>query len=871
MIGFPIARQDTALKAALQKYITERYPSEEAIAAVEHGCLWTDSIKRIILLLRGFMASGILSFIFSRRWRVDYGLDLLRQPQTRLAVPYRAKDVPKARSEFSQPDVVIALTYLTYYYGGLDKENLIEAFTSLAQSEEADAEYERWTAGIADMPQSLTCLDGVNLRDKEHFGKEIFPRLQYSKEAINYFLSQCVFPKEMKEFPLKFAASSWDLAHRSTHPVTGFSGTNDSQTVLPLQLEQSNGETHQHTNAKVLENVLSLSNSAVLMQTVFPSGQVSSTSFLGFLASQHESIRVLIDVGAQIIEYTNREVAQKWLTSVTDTDGVQAAVFCDESDELKVITRKGTVEPLKTSIFAKQLDVCLVFLDEAHSRGIDLRLPPNYKAAVTLGAYLTKDRLVQVAFYVNIEIERKIRTLKHLESGASIRVIDIVAWCVTETWSDERRAMSSWAIQGTRFDKHRQLWDTFAEKDDSVMNPDKVNKEWAMQFLEEEALTLEQRYKASLHKKDTQNIDFGNGPFATRIVERYTQFEGGTDPDTGLAEEQEREVAPEIHFERQIEEAGAPVPSKHSIHDALRIFVANGLIAESGAGFQWAFNSLLKITRESSHRNVLGYFPRDIRVTNDFAKVIRDDNAEDKDKYMRGVKYILIGQHSETDPLHIVVISPYEANELWQEINNSEHVTLHLYSPRQSLSSEPLDDFKLCTIPSGKQVPAVPERARISLNLFAGQLFFRSYAEYIAVCRYLGLAWFSTPPGLIVQPDGFVPRSSRERLPKEYLQNGEQWQKTFPSSPVAFLKVLMDRIRYKSGGIDKTHMGKLLGGMILTEEDFPQSRKRRADEISRGHEENQALAAQNAEGEDADMSVADGPTEVGEEDSLMFE
>jgi hypothetical protein len=47
------------------------------------------------------------------------------------------------------------------------------------------------------------------------------------------------------------------------------------------------------------------------------------------------------------------------------------------------------------SPFAEQLDQCLVFLDEAHTRGTDLKLPTYYRAVVTLGTALTKDRLVQ--------------------------------------------------------------------------------------------------------------------------------------------------------------------------------------------------------------------------------------------------------------------------------------------------------------------------------------------------------------------------------------------------------------------------------------------------------------------------------------------
>jgi hypothetical protein len=47
------------------------------------------------------------------------------------------------------------------------------------------------------------------------------------------------------------------------------------------------------------------------------------------------------------------------------------------------------------SPFAKQMDQCLVFLDETHTRETDLKLPASYRAAVTLGPDLTKNRLMQ--------------------------------------------------------------------------------------------------------------------------------------------------------------------------------------------------------------------------------------------------------------------------------------------------------------------------------------------------------------------------------------------------------------------------------------------------------------------------------------------
>lgn len=106
-------------------------------------------------------------------------------------------------------------------------------------------------------------------------------------------------------------------------------------------------------------------------------------------------VQVILDVGAEILELNNLEVAEYWLRMTPDNVGVQAVVFVNESDEICVLDRHGRVDLLQISPFAKQLEGCIIFLDEAHTRGIDLRLPPAYRAAVTLGSAITKDKLVQ--------------------------------------------------------------------------------------------------------------------------------------------------------------------------------------------------------------------------------------------------------------------------------------------------------------------------------------------------------------------------------------------------------------------------------------------------------------------------------------------
>jgi hypothetical protein len=177
------------------------------------------------------------------------------------------------------------------------------------------------------------------------------------------------------------------------HPTTGFSGTNDSRKVLPLSVEHLDLPEQKHTNALVLEYLLQPENTVKLMPPRDASG--SDAERLLTLVKDMKSVRVILDVGAQILELSNLEVAQQWLGMISDLQRTQAVVFFSDRDELSVLDRKGNIEPLQISSFAKQLDVCLVFLDEAHTRGTDLKLPADYRAAVTLGPNLTKDRLVQ--------------------------------------------------------------------------------------------------------------------------------------------------------------------------------------------------------------------------------------------------------------------------------------------------------------------------------------------------------------------------------------------------------------------------------------------------------------------------------------------
>ncbi|KAL4804843.1 hypothetical protein BDV18DRAFT_161935 [Aspergillus unguis] len=819
----PVSRQPELTRKAVIAYILKLDLSEEEIAAVEGDSatsFWTDSTREPLLLLRGLLANGVLaSCLGQKRWRVHFGPDNSRKPSTKLSVPYHAKDNPAPRSEFSHPDVVIVLTCLSHYYGGLGDEDLFMAFEHLLKSDQAEAEYQRWVDDAPGLSRAYRQLNGINLQDRHHCLQHVFPSLRLSKGAIDYFLAHIVFPKEMKEFPDKLSASGWDIGDIKNHPTAGFSGTNDSRVTLPLSVTQLDLPEQNHTNALVLEYLLQPENSVVHGRVRDP-GLSDAQVLLDQAVSLSPPTQVILDVGAQILELTNREVAETWLKMVPNNPSAQAVVFVNDSDEICVLDRTGLVELLHISPFAKHLESCLVFLDEAHTRGIDLKLPPHYRAAVTLGAGITKDKLVQacmrmrklgkgqsVVFYIPQEIEAKILTITEKSSCHAIEVADVLRWAVSETWVEMQRSIPLWAIQGERYERQSRLW-----REARCTGELAMSEEQAEQFLEPESQSIEQRYRPRVGLNDPPFAAPQDSDNIRQILERCREFENINFHSTQLQEEQERQLAPEVEQERQVQRPPSATPEKHFVHEDLRHFVATGVLNRTSMAFKPAFTAL-------EHTSAAKYlraneFPVELLVTTDFAKTIQPPSGKSSvlDDYQRPVQWILTSSayygRKETVK-DMVIISPFEANELRSEVLKSEAVMMHLYAPRQNRTFSPIDNLNLYTIPRNKATLGIPILLRIQLNLFAGQLYISSFQEYREICDFLGVAYYAAPGGVTIAADGFILSS----------ENGNVGQK-FSKSPLMFLKTLMSTIRKDGQEIDKTHLGRLLDGKVLTEEDF---------------------------------------------------
>jgi hypothetical protein len=325
-----------------------------------------------------------------RRWSVDFGLDLNR---SLLAVPYKAKGVPHPSSEFSHTDITILLTCTSYYYSGLTEDQLLISFKTLLRESNATEEYEIWCVSAGNLPQNLRSVNSININDQATFIVRFYDHFRLNKKTIDFFLRKEVFPKHATEYTERMCASGWDIPSTNEERLTiGFSGTNDNRSLLPLTINQEDVPDQQHTNAMVLDLLLRAENQEYFCAVGENNVALSTHGLLKHLAARNPPVHVLVDVGAQILDLSNQAVAKTWLALVPTAVG---CLYFDEDHVPIVLDQLGRSCPLHHCPLIRKMEKMLIFLDECHTRGIDLPIPAGIRALVTLGPRLTKDRLAQ--------------------------------------------------------------------------------------------------------------------------------------------------------------------------------------------------------------------------------------------------------------------------------------------------------------------------------------------------------------------------------------------------------------------------------------------------------------------------------------------
>ncbi|KAJ6020463.1 hypothetical protein N7540_005967 [Penicillium herquei] len=412
-----------------------------------------------------------------------------------------------------------------------------------------------------------------------------------------------------------------------------------------------------------------------------------------------------------------------------------------------------------------------------------------------------------VVFCIPTEIQNRILALRTPDVTSRIKVSEVLEWAVSETWSDVRRSISLWAVQGSRFERQRPLWDNIFTIESSNITPEQVEE-----FLEDEYETIEDRYSPCADDISLLDPEEERSERLELIDQRCREFGNVEHDSAALQEEQERELAPEIECEREVERPPAVPADQHQIHPDLRRLIRKGQLREPSSAWQPAFKAL-RSTSAAMHLNT-DEFPADLLATTDFCRTVKppSGSSSNLDCYQRPVRWVLTFRMTDEQESiregRLIIISPYEANELIDDIRSSTYVTLEVYGPRQNRAFAPLDELKLYTVPHRVKVQ-IPKTLKIQLNLFSGHLYLANYEEYRQVCKFLGVSSVATTPDLVVAADGFI------------VIGNENNRSSFSQSPLKFLRILLSQIRKDARDISRTHMGKIIEGCLLSPSDFP--------------------------------------------------
>jgi hypothetical protein len=409
-----------------------------------------------------------------------------------------------------------------------------------------------------------------------------------------------------------------------------------------------------------------------------------------------------------------------------------------------------------------------------------------------------------VVFLASEEIESKIRERTGRKSDLPIGVDDVLCWSIGETWEDLRKSMPSWAVQGERFERTKGLLRGTATPVGQLR-----------EYLEDESQTLQRRYKPDCHDRGIDYLFRGwgrNNTNINNIIARCKVFGAMSLSAAGLNEEQERELAPEVEEERQIERPPRLTPRRHQVHHALWRLAQTGEVLLDEGAFRPAFLGL--VSTSAAELFEAAQFPADVLVTTDFMHTVEKPASASQhsfvsDSYQRPVQFVLSVPQGRGERFRkLVIISPFEANELFGTIKEKRRVTLHLFSPRMNAAYASLDKLELFNVGHAFNADEISRSATQQLNLFAGSLYLRSIKEYGEICDALGLARCSLREDRQVLADGFIDPPIG------------QWG--LQSSPIPFLRSLLMKIRREGEGIQKTHLGKILNGVRLGMVDFVQ-------------------------------------------------
>ncbi|KAK4693768.1 hypothetical protein P7C71_g3690, partial [Lecanoromycetidae sp. Uapishka_2] len=598
-------------------------------------------------------------------------------------------------------------------------------------------------------------------------------------------------PMSVKENIRPGSDATKSLTSESTSLTVGFSGTNDNKTLLPLNVLQNDLPGLAHTNAEVLTYLLQPRNRGYIPASDRNGKRITERTLLKKL--KDNGIRMLLDAGAQILELDNVSLVRVWLEVDHEAE---AGVFFGEDGRARIVYQDGKQQPLSASPFLNNLGACVVYLDEAHVRGVDLKMPANAKAGLTLGIMQTKDNTVQ--------------DRDHIDSS------DVIIWLLEQTCCNIEQLQPLYISQGMEYCRRR-----LAALQYSEAASDKEQRKAYLKVLEQpEQYSLEKLY-APDQKIKGRPIDAGEVHEIAKYVDKLNAVKKGLrntgDTVQALAHqevEQEREVQIETETVREVKKPshaqGLPQPP---LAKEVRSFAETGRLVAGSQAYQQVFVAL-RHTALGRNMNVSDSATKSrLLVTQDFNNTVVTQWGRPRDEYARPVQWILWSSITDT----ALILSDYEADLILLLIRNKTPASAHLLTyaapvNRAMIVFDSLNFYSIPHLPDSWRAPTWLVR---NIGIFAGRLYFDYDSQCKAVYEFLGLS----PPALTATLVAELTEMDLWReLPYEETTKEEQKPEAFSPNALVFMQEWL-AIRRKGQDFSQTMMGEILRGRKLEREE----------------------------------------------------
>lgn len=652
-------------------------------------------------------------------------------------------------------------------HSGLTDDQLYDTFQLLEHIQNASEIYDQWIscAPVHFIDPSIRSYSGINLCNPYQRDQHLFPLFRFNMLVIDFWLSQTVFPREAKTFEQKLMCSAWDLCSDTfDHHVTGFSGTNDTRNILPLPIRQHDLEVLENTNANVRAILLLPENQLYQRLPANVSGKEILDSIIA------NSIPVLLDAGALMLELSNEQVAKEWLNKTSDV-WYDAAVYFDDRDDLLTLDRNGSKAKFDQSVFRDKLDRCLVYLDDVHTRGTDLKFPISHRACVTLSGDITRDKTVQacmrmrklgkgqtIAFYASHEADIRIREACELLESDDITNEHVMKFIEHNSRQMERENMVHWSVGAVNYTKKVAGYQMHGEPMDEI--DEAALRELYESCVDTEFVTLNELYG---DKTDTLLSDIASAKFdiltksystnrlttfiptiRTNVIERIKlQAPEVRRFIQTLDDQQEKELEHEMEQERQVQRPVAADACVPELADVVEEFIESGNwdeLDEDDRDTHFIPMSVALKNTTLFHRYAKNpkAWSKHLYVTADFLNVI--DKRNNVDEFLRPVWWIAKTRIDKKRSI-LTVLSSFECDRLMTIFADSQCSTLFMYRPRISQIHSNLLDVHGLSVTGNTKEPVDPILMddAVQIGMFAGSMYFASNEEQNAYCSFMGL------------------------------------------------------------------------------------------------------------------------------------